>query len=60
MDFNDQMHINKAYAYIHAAMNEIARTYYKDNILARVQSTIYTIEDTLHDYVSEPKGKKEA
>ena len=59
MEYNDQMHINKAYAYIHAAMNELARTYYKDNILARVQTTVYTLEDTLHEYVDVPK-KKEA
>ena len=59
MEYNDQIHINRAYAYIHAAMNEMAQTYYKDNILARVQTTIYTLEDTLHEYVGEPK-KKEA
>lgn len=57
----DQERLDSAYHHIRKAMNELARTRQKDNILCRIQSTLYTLEDTLWEYTAEstrPEGRE--
>lgn len=58
MRYDDQVHLNRFYAHIYAAQNELAQVLEKDNILARVQRTVYVLEDTAREYVAAPKKRR--
>ena len=55
----NQRHLNRAYLAYRQFMAEILQVTDVDNGLARVQRTMYTVEDTLRDYVAQiPKAKE--
>ena len=48
---NEQHRLNRCYANIKAALDELARLEHKDYGLISVQHKMYDIEDILHQYV---------
>ena len=55
--YEDQRHINRAYTLYRLFMAELLQVRETDNILDRIKRTMYTVEDTLHEYVAEiPRG----
>ena len=54
----EQHRINKCYANLKAALDELALIQHKDSALIAVQHKMYSMEDTLHQYVG--PSKKEA
>lgn len=60
-DAENQRHLNRAYLLYRQFMAEILQMTEVDNSLARVQRTMYTVEDTLREYVAAiPRDEKEA
>ena len=51
----EQHRINKCYANLKAALDELALIQHKDSALIAVQHKLYNIEDTLHQYVGPSK-----
>ena len=47
----EQHRINKCYAHMKAALDELAQILHKDSALITVQHNMYCMEDTLHQYV---------
>ena len=54
----EQHKMNNAYAYMKSALDELALILNKDSVLIKTQRTMYSIEDTLHQYVGPVKGVK--
>ena len=54
----EQHRINRCYAYLKAALDELALVEHKDSVLISVQHRFYSMEDTLHQYVG--PAQKEA
>lgn len=57
MTKREQRRIDSAYANVKAALDEIAQVLDKDKYLIGVQSTLYALEDTLYQYVSDDKRR---
>ena len=51
----EQHRMNKCYAYMKAALDELALIQHKDYTLIAVQHRMYNMEDTLHQYVGPSK-----
>lgn len=49
---SDQHRINRAYAKLHEALNEICQVRDKDVHLLHVQHEMYVMEDTLYQYMT--------
>lgn len=49
----DQRHINRAYRLFRLFMAEMLQVRHTDRILDRIRLTMYTIENTLYEYVQE-------
>ena len=54
----EQHRLNRCYAYLKAALDELALVEHKDTVLIGIQRKFYGMEDTLHQYVG-PTGKEE-
>ena len=58
MTKSEQMHIDAAYADVKNAMDELAQVLDKDKYLMLVQNKLYALEDTLYQYISNPKRRR--
>lgn len=58
MTRNEQAHIDAAYAHVKTAMDELAQVLNKDKYLMLVQNKLYALEDTLYQYISNPKKRR--
>lgn len=52
MTRRDQMRINRAYANIKAALDELAQIPGKDKYLQHMQAKLYAMEDVIYQYVA--------
>lgn len=55
---DSQMHIDSAYVHLKAARDELALALDKDKYLILVQNRLYALEDTLYQYISDPKKRR--
>jgi len=58
MTNNEQTHIDTAYANVKSAMDELGQVLNKDKYLMLVQNKLYALEDTLYQYISNPKKRR--
>lgn len=58
MTRSEQAHIDAAYAHVKSAMDELAQVFGKDKYLMLVQNKLYALEDTLYQYISNPKKRR--
>ena len=57
MTREEQAHVNRAYAHISSAMDELTRVMNKDKGLILVQGQLYKLEDMLYQYATERRDK---
>lgn len=58
MTKGEQAHIDIAYVNVKSAMDELAQVLHKDKYLMLVQNKLYALEDTLYQYISNPKRRR--
>ena len=57
MTREEQAHIDRAYANIRTAMDELVQVRDKDRYLIKIQGALYKMEDMLYQYASDPKRR---